>query len=187
MMNGMTAIERKWLTRILLKKLKLNLGEKRLMEMYNANAWKLYNEGSHLSRVCLDIETNEPLIQDGCIDIFKPIRPMLCERGYVSEINMMLSKNTYYLETKMDGERCQVHVNENQFKYFSRNCRDEITDKFGATSTTGIYSPFLHSKLNGKVKTAIFDGEIMVWDREADAFVKKGMHDLLQFSDYLFV
>ena len=39
---------------------------------------------------------------------------------------------------------------------------------------TGLYSPYLYDQLKGKVRNAIFDGEIMVWDREADDYLKKG-------------
>lgn len=178
MLFKMSALETKWITRILLKKLYLNLGKKYILWKYHPKANDLYNQNSHLSNVCELIDSGAKLddFKNGIIELFKPIRPMLCERAHMSKINEMLSQNVYYLETKMDGERCQLHVNGTQFKYFSRQCKeDDLTRIFGATSTTGLYSPFLYHKLNGKVRNAIFDGEIMVWDREAECFLKKGM------------
>lgn len=176
MLNGMSALDRKWLTRILLKKMRLGIGQQKIFELYHPKSFELYNQYSHLSRVCEIIDSKMPLddIKGGIIELFAPIRPMLCERGRISQINQLLSKNVFYLETKMDGERCQLHMNGTEFKYFSRNCKDDNTSIFGATSTTGLYSPFLFHKLNGKVKNAIFDGEMMVWDRESDCFLKKG-------------
>lgn len=85
----------------------------------------------------------------------------------------MLAKNDYYLETKMDGERCQVHVDGTQFKYFSRGCKDDLTHVFGSSNCNGLFSPFFHRQLNAEVKNAIFDGEMMVWDNVEDSFLKK--------------
>lgn len=177
MLRDMSALETKWLTRILLKKLNLGLGKKYILWKYHPKANDLYNQNSHLSDICELIDSGVPLdnLKSGIIELFKPIRSMLCERAHMSKINDMLSQHIYYLETKMDGERCQLHFNGTQFKYFSRQCKeDDLTRIFGATSTTGLYSPFLYHKLKGKVQNAIFDGEIMVWDREAECFLKKG-------------
>ena len=90
MFFGMSAIDRKWLTRILLKKIKLGIGDKKILELYNPRAFDLFAQCNHLSDVCKAIETNsvpanEP--SNGLIQIFRPLRPMLCERGYISQIN----------------------------------------------------------------------------------------------------
>lgn len=107
MFMGMSAVDRKWLTRILLKKLKLGIGDKRLLELYNPRAYDLYVQCNHLSDVCKAIETNTVPVgrpsndgtneaslgeasngpSNGLIQIFRPLRPMLCERGYISQIN----------------------------------------------------------------------------------------------------
>lgn len=114
MFMRMTAVERKWLTRILLKKMKLGIGDKRLLELYDSRAFDLFAQCNHLSDVCKAIEsnvvpenqpsngpTNGPAnetsnvasnvasngLANGLIRIFKPLRPMLCERGYISQIN----------------------------------------------------------------------------------------------------
>lgn len=73
----------------------------------------------------------------------------------------------------MDGERCQVHVNGTEFKYFSRGCKDDLTQVFGSNSRSGLFSPFFHRQLSGEVKNAIFDGEMMVWDIKDEIFLKK--------------
>lgn len=174
MFSGMTAIDRKWLTRILLKKLRLGVGDKRILELYNTRAFELYNQCGNLSDVCKSIESNRPTdTENGLLQIFKQVRPMLCERGYISNINRMLAENDYYLETKMDGERCQVHINGLDFKYFSRGGKDELTTVFGSDTISGLYSPFFYEQINRSVKNAIFDGEMMVWDREEEILLKK--------------
>lgn len=97
---------------------------------------------------------------------------MLCERGYFNQINNLLSKDEYYLETKMDGERCNIHINGREFRYFSRNCND-FTSNFGADPSGGLYTPTLYQLVKDKVQTAILDGEMMVFDLEDDCWIRK--------------
>lgn len=92
MLMGMSAVDRKWLTRILLKKMHLGIGDKRMLEFYDKRAFDLYAQCNRLSDVCKAIESNsvpenEP--SNGLIQIFSPLRSMLCERGYISQINQV--------------------------------------------------------------------------------------------------
>lgn len=173
MLNGTTAIDRKWLTRIILKKMNLKLGHEKIMELYHPKAKDLYNQYSHLSRVCHAIESGASL-DDLSIELLKPIRPQLCARAKLSEINRLLQNNDYYLETKMDGERIHIHINGREFKYFSRSCNDDSTKIFGADSSAGLFSPLLYKLSRGKIDNAILDGEMMVWSRDEEIFLKKG-------------
>lgn len=175
MLQKLSAIDRKWLARIILKKIKLGLGERRMLQLYHKNANNFYNQYSHLSNVIKAIETGQSIDQHQTtlIELFKPIRPMLCERGYIKQINRMLEKHEYYLETKMDGERFHIHIDGRKLKYFSRSCNEDFTQIFGADPSGGIYSPMLYRLLNGKIQNGILDGEMMVWDREDEVFHTK--------------
>lgn len=128
MFMGMSAVDRKWLTRILLKKLKLGIGDKRLLELYNPRAYDLYVQCNHLTDVCKAIESNAvpqdqpsnepsnepsngaPLSSNGLIQIFRPLRSMLCERGYISQINQVrihfriLCKREYFYSIRSSPE-----------------------------------------------------------------------------------
>lgn len=73
----------------------------------------------------------------------------------------------------MDGERCQVHVDGTQFRYFSRGGKDDLTNAFGSSYVNGTFSPFFHRQLTDEVKNVIFDGEMMVWDTVDNTFLKK--------------
>lgn len=175
--RGMSALDCKWFTRIILKKLDLRIGFQRIMQLYNSTAFDCYNQYSLLSRTCEIIESGNAIDGDNRnqshIEIFKPIRPMLCERGKISEIDKTLTKDEYYLETKMDGERCHIHISGKDYKYFSRSCHDESTKVFGCDFSGGLFSPVLHRLLGRKFESAIFDGEMMVWDRETKVYVSK--------------
>lgn len=180
----MTAIERQWLTRIILKKMGLGLGHQKMLHIYHPQAFNLYNQFSHLSRVCHAIESGKAA--DQCTDaqrleLFKPIRPQLCERARIAQVKRMLQQHAYYLETKMDGERMHIHYDGLKFTYFSRTSNEDFTNTFGSSHRNGLYSPTLYEQLRqsewhgkGKIKNIILDGEMMVWSREEKNFLKKG-------------
>lgn len=100
MMKKMSATDVKWLTRILLKKLKLGIGDKRLLDLYNPRAYDMYVQCSNLSDVCKAIDSNtapDNQPTNGLIQIFRPLRSMLCERGYISQINQVFFGKFQYL------------------------------------------------------------------------------------------
>lgn len=171
----MSAVDCKWFTRIILKKLSLGvgLGFKRIMQLYHPKALICYYRYSLLSRTCEIIDSGEEIEEQCHIEIFKPIAPMLCERGKIADINEILSEDDYFMETKMDGERIHIHISGNKYHYFSRSCNDDSTKVFGGDSTSGIFSPNLHRLLRGKFESAIFDGEMMVWNRTEKTYVTK--------------
>lgn len=92
MLQKMSALDRKWLARILLKKLHLGIGDKRILELYDARAFDLYNNCNQLSLVCKAIDSkDETLLANNLIEIFRPVSAMLCERGYISKIKQVSS------------------------------------------------------------------------------------------------
>lgn len=175
MFRGMSALDLKWLARILLKKMKLGIGERRILDAYHSRAFGLYTECSNLSAVCEAIDSdNIPVANGSSNGIFQQISPMLCERCEISDLHRIVAAEdcVFFLETKMDGERCQIHVNTNadanttEFKYFFRgNTKYDLENMFGTSSNAdGKFSQFFRSRLNKDMKNAIFDGEMMVWD-----------------------
>lgn len=171
--SKMTALECKWLVRIILKKLGLNVQKGKLLRLYHPDTAKLYDQCYCLSRVCNVIDSGQTV--DNLFELFLPIRQMLCEKAQLHEINEMLAKDEFYLETKMDGERYHIHINmnENKFKYFSRSSNEDFTAKFGHDNSGGNYTPRLHPLLSNKVQNVILDGEIMVWNRLEAKFQRR--------------
>lgn len=45
---------------------------------------------------------------------------MLAERVILEKVETQMKNQTYYVETKYDGERSQIHKKGNRYKYFSR-------------------------------------------------------------------
>lgn len=168
----MTAVDRKWLTRIMLKKLSLRLGQARILQMYHKDAETTFNRCGSLSRMCEIIDSGEPIESADIITPFRVVWPMLCERMTPENIQRIITDNDYYLETKMDGERCQIHVRGAEFRYFSRNCND-FTASYGCDRSGGNFTPVLAKLLLKTVDSIILDGEMMVWDREEQAYHTK--------------
>lgn len=127
----------------------------------------------NLTQVCECIENGEELPSKGTVEPFQPVRSMLCERINIGNLQNLLNKNEYFLETKMDGERFQIHIKNEEYRYFSRNGYD-YTKEYGKDNTFGTLTPFLCKLFQRKIENAIFDGEMMVWNKEEMIYHTKG-------------
>lgn len=101
---------------------------------------------------------------------------MLAERCDIKVINTIISNNDeFLLEKKFDGERFQIHMKDGKFSYFSRRGIN-FTHTFGENYDEGLYTPKLRDTFKDSVKSFIFDGEMMGFNKETDEFGSKGMH-----------
>lgn len=80
------------------------------MSAYHPDAKELYDVSNDLEKVCTSLEDpfNRPLAIG--ISIFKPFRPMLADRIEVSKFLTKMGNKPFYVETKLDGERIQIHT-----------------------------------------------------------------------------
>lgn len=175
-----SAEEQKWLIRILLKSMGLGIGEQRLFDLLHPNAKYVYQRCTSLSRVCnlladnklsLSPEALSRTSSTAVIEPFQQIRPMLCER-FPGKINELMKSDVLYLETKMDGERFQLHYANSKFKYISRNGVD-YTESFGKTYDGGTLTPHLQGLLPLSIRSIILDGEMMIWDTQQLCYHEK--------------
>ncbi|XP_034671871.1 DNA ligase 4 [Drosophila subobscura] len=186
-----SAKEQKWLIRILLKSLGLGIGEQRIFGILHPNAKDIYQRCSDLSHVCNLIANNlsdlavsdtqnkgKAKSQPSTINLnavirpFHQIRPMLCER-FPGNIQELMQSDVLYLETKMDGERFQLHYDRGRFMYLSRNGVD-YTNNFGDDFSRGTLTPELRGLLPRSLQSIILDGEMMVWDTNLKKYREKG-------------
>ncbi|ALC48644.1 Lig4 [Drosophila busckii] len=176
-----SAKEQKWLIRILLKAMSLGIGEQRIFALLHPLAKDMYQRCTDLSRVCklladnklsVDSTSNESVNLNSFIEPFQLIRPMLCER-FPGKIEELMQSDVLYVETKMDGERFQLHYARERFKYISRNGAD-YTRSFGASFEAGTLTPQLRGLLPMGMESIILDGEMMVWDTQQLRYRDKG-------------
>lgn len=175
MMTKMTAIEQKWLIAIILKE-KI-LSTKQILHTYHPKAYELHNHFSNLSKVTEIIESGGNITLE--LELTKKIEPMfrvhsmLCKKLEMSSITEIFNKNDFYAETKMDGERFQLHLKNGEFRYFSRNGYD-FTKTYGISRHEGSLSPAINSLFLLDVRNLILDGEMMVWNKTTQSYHTKG-------------
>ncbi|XP_031347171.1 DNA ligase 4 isoform X2 [Photinus pyralis] len=169
------ADEQKWLIRIILKDLKLGMGQDRILKLYHPDAVDLFTVNNSLSIVCDTLSDLTARLHEIEVSVFSPFRPMLSQRCDPLQFRKVFSKNPrLYIENKFDGERFQLHMENNTFKFFSRNGFD-YTSTYGSNYYTGSYTPLLKNSFKQNVRNVILDGEMMGWNKRTNQFGSKGM------------
>ncbi|PNF19465.1 hypothetical protein B7P43_G02347 [Cryptotermes secundus] len=170
MLTSMSAAEQKWLIRMLLKDMKFGLGQNSIFGIYHPDAKELYDVCNNLHKVCQLLHNPTVRLHEVEVSLFSPFRPMLAERCNVRSVEESMKKSQfYYVETKHDGERFQLHMENGVFKYFSRNGY-EYTDGFATLLT-----PHVAKLLRTDIKSCILDGEMMGWNQKLKCFKTKGI------------
>lgn len=173
LLRNTSALEQKWLIRIILKEMKIGISENSFFSVFHADASDLFNVCSNLEKVCADLRDPSIHLNETSVSYFTPFRPMLGERAAMDKILSLMNHQPFYIETKFDGDRMQLHKQGNQYRYFSRSSKD-YTSAFGATQYEGSFSPKIHDAFNRKVDSCIIDGEMVGWDTETNTFLPKG-------------
>ena len=153
-----TAEEQKWIISIILKDLKIGLSYEKFFKYFDTRAVDIYNSTSSLISVCEYLsDPKNQKYSNTYYQIFSPIKPMLVARMTLDNIIKTFQGTKVLIETKYDGERIQCHLHENEVQFFTRNSVDYTT----------IYGPkFSHLiKTSVNAKSAILDGEIVVYDK----------------------
>lgn len=161
-----SAIDQKWFSKLILKRMKFYIGIPKLLSYYHPKAYKLFLKYSHISKVVEIIENEQ--VDESLMEVtrvFEPIRSMLSQK-VTSDSNKEFLKNEIYQETKMDGERFQLHMKNNEFRYYSRHGHD-YSDGFNALLTPLI-------KFTTVVHSIILDGEMLVYDKIKARYNTKG-------------
>ncbi|KAL7287403.1 hypothetical protein TKK_0018518 [Trichogramma kaykai] len=179
-----SADDLRWLTRILLKDLRLNLQQKRVFEVLHPDAEKMFNVTSSLKRVCDHYSVVGQNSDDGQnleVELFAHVKPMLLERLKWEHVGKLFKDQPakYFVQTKFDGERSQIHVRDGRFKYFTRQGYD-ITQKpmYGETKDAagGFVTRNIAELLAPDCRSCILDGEMMGWHKERGRFGTKGQN-----------
>lgn len=162
-----TALEQKWIIRIILKDMKIGMNERSVLTALSENALEIFTVQNDLKSVCEQLRNPDLKVAygDGLV-LFKPISPMLATRQRPESLSGVLAGGRYVIETKYDGERIQVHKDGDRVEIFSRNCHN----------FTHLYEPHLGDLIRDRVKCAncILDGELLVYDTILQKFEEFG-------------
>lgn len=170
-----TASEQKWLVRMILKEMKMGLSEKSVLSSYHPDAQDVFDVTSSLSRVCRELKDPKLRQHEIQVSLFSAVRPMLAERAEPRIVERRFNHETFYAETKFDGERLQVHKDGSDFRYFTRRSHD-CSSGFGNTADEGSLTQYITGSFRSHVQSCILDGEVIGFDPRNDRFVSKGSH-----------
>lgn len=81
-----TAVETKWIIRIILRDLKLGMSENTVLAAFHPDALDLYHVCSDLQRVCRELKDRSVRLAEHAIQIFAPFKPMFAQRVPFNEI-----------------------------------------------------------------------------------------------------
>ncbi|KAF8740315.1 DNA ligase, partial [Rhizoctonia solani] len=185
--DACTAAEQRWIVRIILKDLTIQVRETSVLGAFHPDARDLFNTCSDLKRVAWELWNPSRSLQDDERDVtlWTPFQPMLCKRSKTLAEAVKLvqshmengmtkgSKNNFVIEEKLDGERMQLHKRGNAYFYSSRKGTD-YTYLYGAHVGTGSLTPYIHAAFDDRIEDCILDGEMMVWDPMLDKYLAFG-------------
>ncbi|XP_069022381.1 DNA ligase 4 [Embiotoca jacksoni] len=178
-----SALEQKWLIRMILKDMKLGVSKETVLQVFHADAADLYNVNTDLNKVCQQLHDPSVSLSEVSIGLFSAFKPMLAGVANIRNVEKQMGNSPFFIETKLDGERIQLHKDGDVYKYFSRNAFD-YTQQFGGSPLEGSLTPYVHNVFKSHVVNCILDGEMMAYNPTADTFMQKGSKfDIKRLTD----
>ncbi|XP_076769906.1 DNA ligase 4 [Arvicanthis niloticus] len=169
-----SALEQKWLIRMIIKDLKLGVSQQTIFSVFHNDAVELHNVTTDLEKVCRQLHDPSVGLSDISITLFSAFKPMLAAVADVQRVEKDMKQQSFYIETKLDGERMQMHKDGALYRYFSRNGYN-YTDQFGESPQEGSLTPFIHNAFKTDVQACILDGEMMAYNPTTQTFMQKGV------------
>jgi DNA ligase-1 len=170
MLSRATALESKYLVKIMTGDLRIGLKESLVEEALGHAFGATLAEVQRANMLLGDIGQTVRLAARGELGkahmrMFHPLGFMLASPAESAKEALSYFEQAS-VEDKYDGVRAQAHVSQGEVRFFSRT-RDEITQSF----------PELPDALSGLPKDAILDGEILAW-----SYSEEGVGRALPFS-----
>ncbi|XXQ32045.1 DNA ligase [Plasmodiophora brassicae] len=170
-----SAIEHKWLMRVVLKDMKLGIGENTILRVFHKDAVEWYNITSDLKTVCSNAihpEISGTGSGSTEISLSFAVRPMLAARVEWADIVGVVQDSPpgdWSVELKFDGERCLVYKNGAEFRMFSRN-QLELSVKYPDYLRSML--PYFRDRI--VARSCIIDGELLAWDNDRNGYMPFG-------------
>ncbi|PIK62711.1 putative DNA ligase 4 [Apostichopus japonicus] len=173
LLRNTSAIEQKWLIRMIMKEMKVGISQASIFAVFHSDAEDFFNVTNSLSKVCTDLADPKARLNDIAISLFSPFSPMLGMRANTNQVERHMEHKPFYIETKLDGERIQLHKDGDKFKYFSRRSHD-YSSSFGESPLSGSLTPFIANCFKSDVQNCILDGEMCAYNTKTDSLISKG-------------
>ncbi|GIZ01999.1 hypothetical protein CEXT_814261 [Caerostris extrusa] len=181
LLRNTSALEQKWLIRMILKDMKFGIGENSILKEFHRDAKDLYNVTNNLEKVCCSLRDPSVSLNEIEITLFSPFRPMLAEMATPDQVEQLTGGTPFVIETKYDGERLQLHKHGSSYMYFSRGYGGfDCSATYGTTPSDGSLTPYIHRSFKPGVKNCILDGEIVIYSNKLKCIVSKGENPEIQ-------
>ncbi|KAK3059101.1 DNA ligase (ATP) [Extremus antarcticus] len=188
--NRMNAEELMWLIRMILRQMKVGATEKTIFDNWHPDAENLFNISSSLRRVCWELYDPQFRLEGNNkeISLMQCFQPQLAAfqmrsmEQMVARMNATEDDPVFYVEEKLDGERMQLHMIEDddtpggkRFNFWSRKAKD-YTYLYGNgfEDSNAALTRHLKDAFADGVRNIILDGEMITWDPKEDAIVGFG-------------
>jgi DNA ligase-4 len=180
MIRVATPNEQKWIVRLILKHIKMSVSQETIMKLFHEDAVELFNVCSSLKKICVQLLDPNVRHSFHAVQLLEPFKPMLAKMEDSSRIVPILG-TPFAIETKLDGERIQLHKNGEVYKYYSRNGID-YTTAYGASKYEGSLTKHIHKLFN--CDKLILDGEMLVYDPISGDFPPFGLLKTISNGKY---
>lgn len=188
----MGAEELTWLIRIILRQMKLGASEKTILDKWHPQGEALFSVSSSLRRVCWDL--HDPNASSYGEDTRNRVELMACFQPQLAQFQMRTFEQTlhklgctaehpeYWIEEKLDGERMQLHMQEDpnhpggkRFRFWSRKAKD-YTHLYGDgfEDEGSALTRHLKDAFHEGVSEIILDGEMITWDPDTNKMLPFG-------------
>ena len=188
--NRMNAEELMWLIRMILRQMKVGATEKTIFEIWHPDAENLFNISSSLRRVCWELYDPQVRLEgdDRGIHLMQCFQPQLAAfqmktmEQMVSRMNPTEDDPVFWIEEKLDGERMQLHMLEDddmpggkRFGFWSRKAKD-YTYLYGNSfeDENAALTRHIKDAFENGVRNIILDGEMITWNPKEDVMVPFG-------------
>ncbi|TVY21804.1 DNA ligase 4 [Lachnellula arida] len=188
--NRMNADELMWLIRIILRQMKVGATEKTILDLWHPDGETMFNITSSLRKVCWDLTNPEIRLggEEAGITIMHCFQPQLAQfhthtfEKMVERLGWTPEDPDFWIEEKLDGERMQMHMMEDddipggrRFRFWSRKAKD-YTYLYGNSFEDDSSALTRHIKpaFDSSVRNIILDGEMITWDPETNKMVAFG-------------
>ena len=110
MFSKMTALEQKWMLRIVIKDMNIGIKENSIFNLLHPDAQELYNSVCDLQSTCRQCSDPSFRLDQISLQLFRPVKPRLSARGsWVDIAKYVGKKGPIVVEYKLDGERVVLH------------------------------------------------------------------------------
>jgi DNA ligase-4 len=119
LISHLSVSEQIWTLKIILKDLDIHMAQGSILPLYHPDAVKYFQVCKNLKKLCEDLHDPLVRIDEFPITLFNPFSPQLCVQADLSLL-VEFCTDRFWIETKLDGERMQMHYKNGEYKWWSR-------------------------------------------------------------------